>query len=53
MRQHFQIKHYDLNFTLRLKLYHGNFLKIEDSGLLIKGVTEIVENEVYEQNGGF
>ena len=26
---------------------------LEDSGLLIKGVTEAVENEVKEQNGGF
>ena len=47
------LKHYDNTFKLRLKWYYGNFLKIEDSGLLIKGVTEIVENEVNEQNGGF
>ena len=26
---------------------------LEDSGLLIKGVTETVQNEVKEQNGGF
>ena len=34
-----------------------NIIKIvkllEDSGLLLKGVTEIVENEVKEQKGGF
>ena len=26
---------------------------LEDSGLLLKGVTETVQNEVKEQNGGF
>ena len=26
---------------------------LEDSGLLVKGVTEIVQNEVKEQEGGF
>ena len=26
---------------------------LEDSGLLLKGVTEIVQNEVKEQKGGF
>ena len=26
---------------------------VEDSGLLLKGVTETVENEVKEQKGGF
>ena len=26
---------------------------VEDSGLLLKGVTEIVQNEVKEQKGGF
>ena len=26
---------------------------LEDSGLLLKGVTESVQNEVKEQNGGF
>ena len=34
-----------------------NLIKIvkslEDSGLLLKGVTESVQNEVKEQNGGF
>ena len=35
----------------------GNIIKIvkslEDSGLLLKGVTETVQNEVKEQKGGF
>ena len=35
----------------------GDIIKIvkylEDSGLLLKGVTEIVQNEVKEQKGGF
>ena len=35
----------------------GDIIKIvkflEDSGLLLKGITEIVQNEVKEQKGGF
>ena len=35
----------------------GNIIKIvkslEDSGLLLKGVTETIQNEVKEQKGGF
>ena len=29
------------------------FKSLEDSGLLIKGVTETVQNEIKEQKGGF
>ena len=45
------------NTTLIISNYEINIIKIikylEDSGLLLKGVTETVQSEVKEQKGGF
>ena len=41
------------NFELRNKWFHENSYVLEDSGLLIKRVSETIKNEAKEQKGGF
>ena len=41
------------NFELRNEWFHENSYVLEDSGLLIKRVSETIKNEAKEQKGGF
>ena len=41
------------NTTLIISIIIKIVKSLEDSGLLLKGVTESVQNEVKQQNGGF